>query len=265
MVFLVNIASVLLTSTSLITSGGVSTSSSNPMTDLPTEKIYTLSAISEQSPAEFVVETEVPNSCFDLSRPSVRVNHERNVILFHLEARQINTRGCSDQPLSALSVIHLGKLSAGHYDILELKSLKKRGELEIQKQNPSAVQDDTRFAEISSAMVHQDVLGYRRLLTLTGFFNNSCSTFGTATSSVRQTSSTVIEVLPEIHKKSMTSCELGRIPFIRTFEIPDSIESGRYLIHVFAANGRYIDRIASVETGIEKTQTVVWNQDSSPQ
>jgi hypothetical protein len=82
---------------------------------------------------QFTVETKLSPSCFSLKPAAVRINYERNVILFHIEAiRTADNCTAGDSNLS--EILTIGSLAKGTYEIRSLKDVKVWGHLRVQDQ-----------------------------------------------------------------------------------------------------------------------------------
>jgi hypothetical protein len=93
--------------------------------------------IEEKSSVQFEVVSEFPNDCYGFGPVSLRVDRDRNVILFHVSAFE-QRASCPPNPTLMSKIVHVGRLPQGSYEVRELKSLKKWGNVEVQHFDLSA-------------------------------------------------------------------------------------------------------------------------------
>lgn len=96
-----------------------------------------------KSPLRIEVTSDFPNNCYSFGPTSVRLDRDRNVILFHVSAYE-RLGDCRGSKTSMAETIEVGQLPEGTYELRELKSLKKWGEVHIQKFETSA---DTTYLD----------------------------------------------------------------------------------------------------------------------
>ncbi len=87
--------------------------------------------VDRTKPVEFSVTVELPHPCYELKPAAVRVDRDRNVVLFHTTAVESAT-DCEAITSFKTARINLGRLPEGTFEVRELKNLKKWGEFSVQ-------------------------------------------------------------------------------------------------------------------------------------
>lgn len=94
--------------------------------------------IEARSPVQFEITADFPSSCYSFGPASVRLDGDRNVILFYASAYE-RQENCLRTPTSLSKIIEVGELPEGTYEVRELKSLKKWGKIQVQHLEASAL------------------------------------------------------------------------------------------------------------------------------
>jgi hypothetical protein len=94
-------------------------------------------------PVRIEITSEFPTNCYSFGPASVRLDRDRKVILFHVSAYE-RTNNCAPLKTAMAETIDVGQLAEGTYEVRELKSLKKWGEIHVQYFEASA---DTAYLD----------------------------------------------------------------------------------------------------------------------
>lgn len=109
----------------------------------PVTTVDAPAVVEEKTPVRIEITSEFPNRCYSFGPASVRLDRDRNVILFHVSAYERKT-DCVASKTAMAKVVEIGQLAEGTYELRELKSLKKWGKIQVQHFEASA---DTAYLD----------------------------------------------------------------------------------------------------------------------
>ncbi len=219
--------------------------------DWPVQAVYTPKGFDDNDVAQFVLVGEFPNTCYSLGGGWAKIYLEYNLILFQYEVFKFN-KVCTQVKTPFFKVIDVGILPEGNYKIAHVKNVDRiLSVLPVSHARQGGQVDNFLYAPVQSIFLHNDPLGYRRLVTLTGSFSNTCMRFKDEQTTIGRRTETdrVIEILPVVEMIG-ENCLTQMVPFFKTMEIPESIPSGTYLFHIRTLNGNSINHMDFIRTDL---------------
>lgn len=186
---------------------------------------------------QFVAEGVFANSCYRHAQTQVSVDHETKIIRVKPAAYLYNGF-CLQVVLPFDRVVEVGLLSPGRYQIIQANG-SNLGELNI-KPATSRDADDFLYAPISQAFFHNE--GFKSRVHLTGEFSNSCMRLDQVLVTM-EPKAIVVQPIAKVEDRS--DCRNGRFPFSKTVEF-ETLQNGRYLLHVRSMNGKAINSLVDV-------------------
>lgn len=189
-----------------------------------------------------VLDGYLPNSCYRLTRPEVKVNAAKGEIKITQMARRFP--GPCIVPLVPFSnVVHIGALDAGSFEISTNNGM-LTAKLTVENDTASGNfgPDDHLYAPVDNVFVAKNSDGQYEA-TIQGRFTNDCMEFN----EVRVLhNGRVIELLPILNDHTGETCQQSEKPFSKKVLMPDNLLTGRNLVHVRSLNGNAINFVFSV-------------------
>jgi hypothetical protein len=181
----------------------------------------------------------LPNTCYQLTNPTVKVNLETRTVSIDLKSH-VNPGPCVDVPVPFEQEIDLGSLPAGDWS-LHTSVGTLRAPLNVVV-SPSETPDAYLYAPIDNVNVSFDAESGRWTAILTGDLLATC--LGIKETKVLGQDDVVV-LLP-ILEQTDDVCQPTSEHFNLKVTLPKDLKPGRHLLHVRSLNGRAVNRLFDV-------------------
>lgn len=196
--------------------------------------VFAPEGFDDNDEAIVMVDGYLPSGCYKLTRPEYTVDEQTKTITIKPMARYFDV-ACIEALIPYQFEVKLGILSEGLYTVkLNNAAVESLGVAEATSAGP----DDYLYAPIDGASVATTDTGALQA-TLEGRFTNSCMVWDDL--KVIDTGKTV-NILP-VMKIEGSGCVAGEFPFKKVVDLPESVVSGRHLLHVRSLNGNAINHL----------------------
>ena len=234
--------------------------------EAPVSEIYIPSGFDDNDKPQVIVSGEFENGCTEvkgiqLTKHEIKTpDLEKTWFKFFVEAWQTPDIDCpkekrEEKNVAYVEVLSLPVLKEGLYEIwnAQLKKNDPAGYLSISKapeetkhegdvSKDESARDTFDYANLKSARLQADELNEGTyLLTMKGFFSNTCHEINADQSQFIQKTKHVIEVLPVIFKYKDEGCEKKDIEFERPLRVPVKLDKTNYLFHIRIRGGKAIN------------------------
>ncbi|MDA9189385.1 hypothetical protein N9O57_00215 [bacterium] len=205
-------------------------------TMIPIKHIYVPVGFDSNDLSEVVIEGQLPDLCY--KAPEVYISRDTKDIKIKVVAYKSSdkTLGCPRVKVPFIEVVNTGILERGDYRLLgnEKTKFQKNSFLNV-AQSVKGTVDDYIYAKVESV----DFDGYKRV-TLKGYNPSDCFEFDKV--EVYGNGKDTYSVLPILKQVSET-CVEKEVKFAYEFDLPDTIQRNKILLHIRAMNGKSFNRI----------------------
>ena len=214
----------------------------NEIVDVSVNHVFAPTGFDDNDQAQVVVDGMFPNSCYQIAPSSFTIDQENWAIKVYPKA-EVRDAVCMQVLVPFSQVIDLGVLPKGDWTIQTGDSEHTKA-LNIKEAN-NAGPDDELYAAIDNAFVTYDHEVGSDVVILEGRYTNSCMTW--KKSQVIHEAPDVIEILPIVRIDLVEDCEDIEYAFKNVkVPLPNTLTSGRYLLHIRSMHGRAVNRVFSV-------------------
>jgi hypothetical protein len=205
------------------------------------------------------VEVIVVGSFPDAGWQVVEVKTKRENASFDLELFARRFSGLSASVITPFAIpVKLGQLKASEEGYSIKAGSKKFGSLIIQEARNKSQRDDYLYAPVDSLRIRYEFdRGTQklksRILILQGYFPSACYRFvdQQPIPLIRESRPFLIEILPVMEKMNARDCDAEKETEPRDFEheieIPETVGSGRFLVHVRTLNGMSFNKLINLQ------------------
>lgn len=199
--------------------------------------VYVPSGFDDNDNAQVVISGYFPNSCYQYSAPSYRINEETRRIYIRHNSYVRTTGYCLQMMIPYQAVIDIGRLERGQYDIVFVKSegtFVKLADLGVAKSTTPA-QDDHMYLPVREVLIKRFDSGV--LAILRGRYTSPCMHMKEIL--VNLTETNIFEILPMAElRDEQCSNELRDFEFDVKLDIP---KGGEYLVHTRSLSGKAVN------------------------
>ncbi len=212
--------------------------------DLEPRTVFIPNGFDDNDDVVAVVDGYLPDTCHQLRSAFVEVNEAARKIV--IQPRMVDftssSVACMDVTIPYTSVVHLGVLSPGQYQIT------KRNGTAIQnldvKRAGNQGPDDFLYASVDGLQVTAN--GGKAEVRLYGRHTNTCLTIEDV-KVIPSLEGKTIALLPVMGRKpgttARTVCETKEVPYEKVVKLPELVQNERYLLHVRSSNGQSVNQV----------------------
>lgn len=205
-------------------------------TPIPATQLWIPAGFDDNDDVVIVAEGVLPDTCHQLSDPSVEVGSGNSNIAVTLQAT-VAAGQCAPVPVPFQQEIYLGQLTSGIWSVT-VNGLAAEQLLNVARATGSGI-DDYIYAPVERVKVKVDEATGQSVIQLRGKLSVSCLTWKEARLIVQPT---VFVILPILEQTS-TDCRPATRLIAHDIPVPSDLANGRYLIHVRSLNGRAINHV----------------------
>ena len=204
------------------------------------EHVFIPSGFDDNDNAQIVISGNLPNSCYRVADPVMKVNHRQKKVYIKPQAYVYPSSWCLQMLVPFTQTLNLGVLNASSYEVIEVgprDHQNSQGKMSIKK-SMSANADDFLYASVKSASVSKE--SGKNILRLTGTLSSSCMHLKEV--KVIHQVKYVIEILPMTEMSGADVCDQRVYPFETLVELPQ-VNSDAVLIHIRTLNGQSVNLV----------------------
>lgn len=204
------------------------------------EHIFVPSGFDDNDNAQIVISGNLPNSCYRVADPVMKVNHRQKKVYVKPQAYVYPSSWCLQVPVPFTQTLNLGVLNASSYEVVEVgprDQQSSHGKMNIKK-SMSGSADDFLYASVKAASVSKET--GKNILRLTGTLSSGCMHLKEV--KVIHQVKEVIEVLPITEMNGADVCDQRVYPFETQVELP-TVHSDAVLIHIRTLNGQSVNLV----------------------
>lgn len=204
-------------------------------------RVFTPKGLDNNDNSIVILDGYLPDGCYRITAPDVRIDTERKVIQIQARANYFNT-ACIEALVPYTQEVSLGMLPQGIYSLKSTQG-QEIGQLAVGK-TTSKYPDEFLYAPLDDLIVNQRESNRDDYtVTIRGRFTNSCMFLDRV--DVRYFEDSV-EVLPIMGMRK-GDCADVEVPFKEDITLDDRrLQNGRTLIHARSLNGRSLNAILNV-------------------
>lgn len=202
------------------------------------EHVFVPTGFDDNDNAQIVVSGNLPNSCYRVADPLVKVSHRQKKVYVKPQAYVYPGAWCLQVLVPFTQTLNLGVLNASAYEVVEVgpqDQQSSHGKMSIKK-SMSNNADDFLYASVKSASVSHEA--GKNILHLNGSLSGSCMHLKEV--KVVHKTKEVIEVLPITELQAQSGCDQKAYPFDTHVELPQ-VGSDAVLIHIRTLNGQSVN------------------------
>lgn len=241
-----NAAIIAIALSSSLMSVGAGTAKADPgkLVKVTAEEIYVPRGFDNNDEVVVVTDGYLPNSCYKLTKPDVKIDHENKTITVIPQARHYDAV-CMQVLVPFTDVVNLGVLPHGNY-LVKTQGERVYDTLAV-KESTNSGPDDALYAPIESITVDSEVAPNRPVAIIAGRFTNTCMRL---TEVKVINSGKTFEILPMMVIDDQPDCRAAEVPFKATAELAPAgqapMHMGRFLAHARSLNGASFNAVFSV-------------------
>lgn len=191
-----------------------------------------------------VADGYLPTSCYKLTKPEVKIDHDKRTITVIPQARHYDVV-CMQVLVPFTDVVNLGVLPHGNY-LVQTMGAQVNETLNV-KESTNAGPDDLLYAPVDSITIDTETAPDRPVAVLAGRFTNTCMRI---TEVKVVNSGKTFEILPIMMMDDGPDCRAQEIPFRAIAELAPAnrapLHLGRFLAHARSLNGSSLNAVFSV-------------------
>lgn len=203
------------------------------------QKIYFPTGFDSNDHVQIVGEGLFPDSCYKPAPAEVKVDEKNKMIVLAPRAYHYQGLYCLQYIVKYDRVVDLGILKAGKWKIFQGNPAVALGEIDIRQATTDAP-DDYLYAPVSQAFFHQT--NAKKEVLLTGEFTNDCMVLDRVLVNFEKEA---IVLQPVARIETRSNCQQGQFPFTHNVDV-NTLNQGRYLLHVRSMNGNAINTLVDV-------------------
>lgn len=193
--------------------------------------------------AQAVIDGYLPNGCYRLAKPLIKINYERHEISVTPRANYFDDRPCVEALIPYQLELQIGQLPAGEYRLTASGQDRTSvlNENLFIKHATSQLPDDEIYAPVDQVSVNTANDG-SLVATIDGRLTNSCLEW----KGIKiQHNSKTINILPmmTMTRASSEPCRSIETPYHQVIPLPKAMQAGRYLLHVRSLNGQAFNQL----------------------
>jgi len=207
--------------------------------EMPARYVFAPKGFDDNDESVVTIDGYLPSGCYRLVRPEVNIDRNTKEVTIKPFARFFDVP-CIEALIPYSLEVQLGVLPVGEYTIKAgtTATAEELGVAEATNAGP----DDFLYAPVDEVVVLRDDATGALTAELKGRFTNSCMIWDEV---LVQDNGKTVNILPII-SMSEENCTAGESPFRKLVALPNTITSGRHLLHVRSLNGRAINYLFNV-------------------
>jgi hypothetical protein len=236
---------LLVSSLSFLIQTGFAAEPNKPdLVGVSSDHIFVPSGFDDNDNAQIVISGNLPNSCYRVANPLVKVSHRQRKVYIKPQAYVYPSSWCLQVLVPYIQTLNLGVLNASAYEVIEVgpkDQQNSRGKMSI-KRSMSSNADDFLYASVKSATTAKEA--GKNILRINGNLSSNCMHLKEV--KVIHKTEDVIEVLPITEVQDSRGCDQKVYPFETQVELPQ-VSSHSVLIHIRTLNGQSVNLVEDLD------------------
>jgi hypothetical protein len=207
-------------------------------TEIPVDHVFSPAGFDSNDNTEVVVTGFLPNLCYKAPKSSVAVIDGKISVSVKATKKNsgMNLGFCTNVIVPYFETINIGVLDKGKYQIAvnEKSNWEQKSNISIGEARSNSI-DETIYANVEEVI--RDDIGSRKI-SLKGYNPSDC--FVLKEIIIVDNGTDTYSVLPKM-KQVKTACPRKMIPFNYEFEVPETLEADKVLLHVRVMDGRSVN------------------------
>ena len=224
-----------------ISQSGLAIETTKPeLIGVSSEHFFVPTGFDDNDNAQIVVSGNLPNSCYRVADPLVKVSHRQKKVYVKPQAYVYPSAWCLQVLVPFTQTLNLGVLNASTYEVVEVgpqDQQSSHGKMSIKK-SMSNNADDFLYASVKSASVSHE--SGKNILSINGSLSGSCMHLKEV--KVVHKTADVIEILPITELQGGSGCDQKAYSFDTKVELPKA-DSDAVLIHIRTLNGQSVNLV----------------------
>ena len=207
---------------------------------IPVDHIYAPSGFDTNDNVEVIITGYLPNLCYKYPQTKTSVSDTHIFVSIEAQFYVPEDGFCAEAAIPFVETVNLGVLKSGVFDVLvnsQSPQEDHRGQTTLQIENaPTDAIDNFIYAGVESIKIHAQ----SKTVSLIG--NNPSNCFEFKEIKIISNNKDTLSVLP-ILEQVAEFCPLTMVPFEYQFEVPETVQADKVLLHVRSMNGKSVNAI----------------------